>query len=500
MLNAKNTVGGFSSKASDVLLLKRESGCQVKVVREHSGRVQGYVRRNGESYRAIAIKGLPNYLSVEKVKPAIQMLKASDVTFHQGHVEIKPRGAGNMPATLSDDGTLNLARKSIEEVRASLEKHFNTEHSVIDSLRLSGTDVTDEDLNKLPGNNTLEDVLLDTCKHLSTRGISDFLRKHGNITRLVLKDNEQLNENGLIELFRNGNNLTLINFVGCSGLGFEEHMLQDLAEATIIFRENESKLRIHTPSGKVEDICKPSDQSIKAKIKLELRGGIPDEHVRNEINTLIEDIAIATNFSLPRGQNIKLGVRVLTLLAQILERDECRLQTLDLSEGEVQSQLGLSILAYSLSRNRTLKSLNLSNISVSPILSGTLANTFNVLKGIANPTLEELYLCNNSINDEKMRVLAGALRGYPTLKILKFTGNLIKDNGAEAISNMMVQTRSIEKISVAENRIGDEGMQKLKNIVRQHPSLQRLVVGRNRISCWMYLSLVITRKIHDNWD
>ena len=500
MLNTKNTVGGFFSKAPDVLLSKKGPGFQVKVVREYSGRVQGYIRRNGESYRAIAVKGLSNYLSIEQVEPARQMLKASDVAFYQGHVEIKPRGAGNMPATLSDDGTLDLARKSIEEVRESLEKHFNIEHSAIESLVLSGTDVTDDDLNKLPGSDTLKYLFLEQCQHVSTRGISNVLEKHSGIERLLLKDNEQLRPDGLIELFRNGQNLIFIDFKWCNGLRLKETMLKEIAEETMIFRENEFKMEIHTPSGKIENICKPNNLAMAAAIEAELRGAIPDANVRDEVSDLIKNAARVTCFALPEGKNVELGIKVLSALARVLEQPECYLEVLDLSQRQIDNQAGLSILAYSLSKNRTLKSLNLSNISMSPMLSGTLANTFNVLKRIANPTLEELYLCNNSINDEEMRVLADALRGHPTLKILKFTGNLIKNKGAEAISNMMVQTRSIEKISVAENRIGDKGMQKLKDIVRQHPSLQRLVVGRNRISCWMYLSLVITRKIHDNWD
>ena len=84
-------------ESGDFLLLERRGvNWHVKVVRENTGRVRGYVTRKGPGCDSIIVKGLPNYLSVEKAKSTAQMLKGSYVVLRRSCVEVRPSGFGGM--------------------------------------------------------------------------------------------------------------------------------------------------------------------------------------------------------------------------------------------------------------------------------------------------------------------------------------------------------------------------------------------------------------------
>ena len=497
MFHVKNlSVGSIQEKENifSLLLEKWGPGCQVKVVLGNDGRVQGYIRKKGESYRAVPIKGLPSNLSIEKVAPARQMLEESYVIVRGGYVEINSRGCGGMDplsdSPLRDDGrTLDLTNKSIAEIKNYVNEDFDDNYFAVEKLILSETEVSDDDISKLSGNNSLKELHLKKCKNVSTRGISDFLKKNHSIEKLLLTDNEQLHEDGLIELFRNGKSLIMIDFFRCYRIGFDERVLQEIAEETIIFKESESStIKIRTPVGKIKEIHKPDNQTIERNVKFAMRGGIPDVHVMNAVNTLIEDIATVTHFSLPEGSTIKFGVKVLSALAQTLEQPECYLEVLDLSKSQINDQVGLGILAYSLSKNRTLKSLNLSTIIMHSMVIGTLANS---LKGSENQTLEELHLCETYLQDETVEILAKALETNHTLKVLNLSGNRIRGEGAFALGAMIAKNVSIQTLYLPETYCTyDEGITESEQTVARSPSLQVSVIAPNKICFWKRLSLI----------
>ena len=497
MFHVKNlSVGSIQEKENifSLLLEKWGPGCQVKVVLGNDGRVQGYIRRKGESYRAVPIKGLPSHLSIEKVAPARQMLEESYVIVRGGYVEINSRGCGGMDplsdSPLRDDGrTLDLTNQSIEEIKKYVNEDFDDNYFAVEKLILSETEVTDEDLSKLSGNNSLKKLHLEKCKNVSTRGISDFLKKNHSIEKLLLTNNQQLCPDALIELFRNGKKLKVIDFEGCDRLRLRETMLIAIAEEMMILREdNSSTIKIYTPSGKNQNISKLDHAEIDKILEIELRYGISDEHVRNEVRHLIKNLATITHFSLLGDETVELGVKTLNAVAQTLEQPECCLEVLDLSKSQIDDAVGLSILAHSLSKNRTLKSLNLSTITMNSIVIEILAHA---LKGSENQTLEELHLCETYLQDETVEILAKALETNHTLKVLNLSGNRIRGEGAFALGAMIAKNVSIQTLYLPETYCTyDEGITECEQTVARSPSLQVSVIAPNKICFWKRLSLI----------
>uniref|UniRef100_A0A7S1NZB7 Uncharacterized protein n=1 Tax=Vitrella brassicaformis TaxID=1169539 RepID=A0A7S1NZB7_9ALVE len=100
---------------------------------------------------------------------------------------------------------------------------------------------------------------------------------------------------------------------------------------------------------------------------------------------------------------------------------------------------------------------------------------------IDHPTIEELYLRGNWLNDFAAGVLGRAIAAHRTLRVLNLSSNVIGDDGAVALGRALSRNKSLTHLSLRSNKIRKRGGRALADGLRHHPTLTYLNLGGNFI-------------------
>ena len=114
------------------------------------------------------------------------------------------------------------------------------------------------------------------------------------------------------------------------------------------------------------------------------------------------------------------------------------------------NKLGIqaAVILQALSNSSKIKSLNLSNNSMTEQLIGDL---INVIRN--NLDLEELYLYNNDLRSSAFKILQ-ALKEKSILTILHLNNNLMTGEVAEDLAAVIENNSSLEELSIGKNKFG----------------------------------------------
>lgn len=121
-----------------------------------------------------------------------------------------------------------------------------------------------------------------------------------------------------------------------------------------------------------------------------------------------------------------------------------------------------------------------------------------------NKYLKLLWLGNNNIDCQSLRILTDGIAANSSLKVLYLNRNLIRDDGACYFFEMMSKNTTIETLYLDFNRISDKGCQALSKCLLFNQALNLVYMNDNDIKDIVKLShaldsnLLVTIYIFNN--
>ena len=166
----------------------------------------------------------------------------------------------------------------------------------------------------------------------------------------------------------------------------------------------------------------------------------------------------------------------ISLGKNFLQNPMCKLQKLDLSNSDIDEEC-FSILANGLVKNRKLRSLKLSSILC--INNGLRA--FSVCLQSPALALTKLDLGHSNIEDKGAATLGRYLGNNSSLKILNLCANkLISEMGWQAFSTCLWNPNSaLEELNLCDSSIDNEGIATLGDALGNNKKLKTLFLGSN---------------------
>lgn len=156
----------------------------------------------------------------------------------------------------------------------------------------------------------------------------------------------------------------------------------------------------------------------------------------------------------------------------------------DLAKADALSSLTLSVdysvdikLAFALSKNTSLTSLNLSYAQITDEFITAMLPTSTTF----GRNLTKLNLERNNIGNIGATAIAKALRFNHTLKWLSLYTNNIGETGATAIANALKENENLVVLNFGNNDAGAEGCRAFANMLTQNKTLFHLHLGINKI-------------------
>lgn len=192
---------------------------------------------------------------------------------------------------------------------------------------------------------------------------------------------------------------------------------------------------------------------------------LPDEtgrEIANAVtgNSCVRILSLHTNF---------LEVTTATTFSNILERRQCHLESLDLSQNSIGDEGGTS-LALALHHNTSLKALMLAETKLTKQSCDFFATAL-----ACNKSLERLNLADNNIGNQGCAGLAEVLKINSSLKSLNLYGTKIGSVGIMAMSRAMEKNVSVVQLNLSGNEdTGGKCCQSLEKMVRENTKLMHL--------------------------
>lgn len=190
-----------------------------------------------------------------------------------------------------------------------------------------------------------------------------------------------------------------------------------------------------------------------------------------------------TQLNLLRNDFTDDAARALVLACELEGSHVVTLCGISAAEGEAASArvdrlsaTDLHLVAYDVTSNPTLTSLDLSGGRLVAGSTGVLAAALDAADG-----LTELHLNENGLGDEGTAALAGAMASHESLQVLHANGCDMGDEGAKAIAQAMAGSLPIRELGLSSNRIGDKGAQAIAAALVQVPSLEELYLSANNL-------------------
>ncbi|CAM4733630.1 unnamed protein product [Leuciscus chuanchicus] len=165
-------------------------------------------------------------------------------------------------------------------------------------------------------------------------------------------------------------------------------------------------------------------------------------------------------------------------ISDLLEHPQCKLEKLGLRSCDI-SDRGYTVLSSALRSNPSLRELDLSENNINELgvkmLSALLADPQSKLEKL------ELRSCN--ISDGGCAVLSSALRSNPSLRELDLSRNNITDSKLKKISPLLEDPQcKLQKLVLRSCNISDEGCADLSSALRSNLSLRELDLSENKIT------------------
>ena len=150
---------------------------------------------------------------------------------------------------------------------------------------------------------------------------------------------------------------------------------------------------------------------------------------------------------------------------------------------------GASIIASSLTKNSTLKSLDLSSNPISDI--GVFFLTQELLP-CQNSSLKSLYLCKTDISNIGVQYLSEMLKSNETLRELWLSNNKIDDDGFKQLAYVLAYyNKTLKSLSVSMNRgITDTSINYLVEIFKFNNTLKSLWINNCNLTGYGKMKLL----------
>lgn len=185
-------------------------------------------------------------------------------------------------------------------------------------------------------------------------------------------------------------------------------------------------------------------------------------------------VGIAVRDSWWEDASYNAGIKWCNALSQLLQKPSSKLIDLELKHNDELTDEGASMLGGALAKNNTLKRLSFAgNEHIGS--SGWVA--FSKCLGNSSITkLDSINLSETSLDDEGVDALGSALTHNSTLKVLDLSNNnSISEVGWKALFEHLRNTTSLEKLFLCHNSIDDECVAVLSDALeQQNTSLKEL--------------------------
>lgn len=175
-----------------------------------------------------------------------------------------------------------------------------------------------------------------------------------------------------------------------------------------------------------------------------------------------------------RGSIGNFGARVIA--AELTKN--ITLKQLELNYQNILPQ-GIEDLANALQQNKTLTSLSLIGNFVGLRGAQALAQWLKINDSLAN----HLDLTHCLIDDAAVKILADSLAENKTLQQLCLSNNEIADVGAEALAGMLKHNSVLHTLILAKNKISKDGAKALAEALSANNSLKKIDLKDNLIDC-----------------
>ncbi|KAL6477374.1 hypothetical protein MHYP_G00132090 [Metynnis hypsauchen] len=206
---------------------------------------------------------------------------------------------------------------------------------------------------------------------------------------------------------------------------------------------------------------------------INLQGAGLEENGASSLLDMILYYESATHLDI--SSNASMGISGWQALARLLKQSGClwRLDACNIPMLEYPAQA----LSKALLSSR-LTVLHLENTCLSGKPLFTLVGALK-----KNSALQELYLCDNELNSYQDAMQLGELLKYNhTLKTLNLSNNTISDTGLEELCDgLRVQQSGLRTLVLSNNQITHLGMTHLKRVLPFLRTLETLDLGRNNL-------------------
>ena len=138
---------------------------------------------------------------------------------------------------------------------------------------------------------------------------------------------------------------------------------------------------------------------------------------------------------------------------------------------------GVSLIAFGLCNNTTIRTLDISNNNISKLGAQEIARALH-----ENQTLQTLNISSNDIQVDGTKALAEALHENKSLQYLDISNNNILDNGVIAISECIKKNSKLQELVISGNNISSKGAKQIAEAVKINTTLQNLDISNNKTS------------------
>ena len=138
---------------------------------------------------------------------------------------------------------------------------------------------------------------------------------------------------------------------------------------------------------------------------------------------------------------------------------------------------GVSLIAFGLCNNRTIRTLDISNNNISKLGAQEIARALH-----ENQTLQTLNILSNDIQIDGAKAMAKALHENQTLQTLYISSNDIQVDGTMALAEALHENKALQYLDISNNNILDNGVIAISECIKKNSKLQELVISGNNIS------------------
>ena len=464
----------MENHANSIILLSRQfSRYQLKVSREASGRLRGWITTH--KTREVELKGLPAYLTRQQ---ATRLLEQSYLKLQKEAIEVFPKGLGGMkpaePCSLPEPKKMTICEEEILHIPTpSINDVYSLVEAIPDEQERS---IVREAIERLVRNDPEEtdcDLHSNRISPAGAKALGASLQVNQSLQSLNLEDNEirgagaqalgaALQVNQLLQSLHLGDNY--IGDIGAQALGAALQVNQSLRWLDFGYNNYIGDIGAQALGTALQ-----INQSLQL---LALKSNQIGDAGTQALGTALQVNHTLQSLNLWNNQIGDAGAQALSAALQVNQS----LQSLNLEYNQI-SATGAQVLGGALQVNRTLQVLNLGNNRIHDVGTQALGAALQV-----NQSLQSLDLSRNQIGAASAQALKAALEVNQSLQSLNLEGNKIGTAGAQTIGAALKVNQSLQSLHLSCNDIGNTGIQALGTALQVNHTLQTLTLANNPVS------------------